>query len=74
MSSCPPSAYTVTEVRKMNSLELTGAVTALANAIACRLTVDAMALVAGILVQLGDTIATIAAREGLRDNKNSPEC
>ena len=50
---------------KMNSLELTGAVTALANAIACRLTVEEMALLAGILVQLGDTIATIAAREEL---------
>ena len=49
----------------MNSLELTGAVTALANAIACRLTVEEMALLAGILVQLGDTIATIAAREEL---------
>ena len=49
----------------MNSLELTSAVTALANAIACRLTVEEMALVAGILVQLGDTLATIAARESL---------
>ena len=47
----------------MNSLELTSAVTALANAIACRLTVEEMALVAGILVQLGDTLATIAERE-----------
>lgn len=37
----------------------------LANAIACRLTVDEIALVAGIFVQLGDTLATIAARESL---------
>ena len=43
--------------------------TALANAIACRLTVDEMALVAGIFVQLGDTIATIAARESLCGEK-----
>ena len=49
----------------MGSWELTGAVTALANAIACRLTVEEMALVAGLLVQLGDTLATIAARESL---------
>ena len=50
------------------SLELTGVVTALANAIACRLTVDEMALLASILVQLGDTLATIAARESLCGN------
>ena len=49
----------------MNSLELTGAVTALANAIACRLTPNEIALVAGILVQLGDTLATIAAQRAL---------
>ena len=49
----------------MNSLELTSAVTALANAIACRLTAEESALVASILVQLGDTLATIAARETL---------
>ena len=53
----------------MTSLELTSAVTALANAIACRLTVDEMALVAGIFVQLGDTIATIAVRESLCGEK-----
>lgn len=55
----------------MNSLELTGAVTALANAIACRLTVEEMALLAGVFVQLGDTIATIAARESLCGNQKN---
>ena len=49
----------------MNSLELTSAVTVLANAIACKLSADEIALVAGIFVQLGDTLATIAARESL---------
>ena len=44
----------------MNSLELTATVTALANAIACRLTADEITLLASILVQLGDTLATIA--------------
>ena len=62
-----------TEIRlrgnDMNSLKLTGAVTALANAIACRLTMEEIALVASVLVQLGDTLATIAAREGLCENK-----
>lgn len=48
----------------MNALELTGAVTALANAIACRLSADELALVASLFVQLGDTLATIAATDG----------
>ena len=47
----------------MNSLELTTAITALANAISLRLTVEELSLLAGIFVQLGDTLATIAARE-----------
>lgn len=53
----------------MNLLELTSAITALANAIACSLTIDEIALAAGVLVQLGDTLATIAARENLCKNK-----
>ena len=44
----------------MASLELTGAVTAIANAIACKLTTDEITLLAAVLVQLGDTLATIA--------------
>ena len=57
----------------MNSLELTSAITALANAIACRLTVEETALVAGILVQLGDTLATSAARESLCEGQNKTD-
>ena len=49
----------------MNSLELTTTITAIANAISCRLTIDELALLAGILVQLGDTLATIAAQKNL---------
>ena len=55
----------------MNALELTGAVTALANAIARSMTIDEMALVASILVQLGDTLATIVARENLFAGKKT---
>ena len=44
----------------MNPLEATASVTALANAIACALTAEEIALLAAILVQLGDTLATIA--------------
>ena len=58
----------------MNSLELTGMVTILANSIACKLTVDEMALVAGIFVQLGDTLATIAAAENLCGEKTTCLC
>lgn len=47
----------------MSSLELTSAVTALANAIACKLTVDEIAFLASIFAQLGDTLATIASRQ-----------
>ena len=49
----------------MNSFELTAAVTALANAIASKLSPSEIALIASIFVQLGDTLATIAAREAL---------
>ena len=57
----------------MTSLELTSAVTALSNAIACKLSVDEIALLASIFVQLGDTLATIAARESLCGNSNKTE-
>ena len=49
----------------MTPLELTAAVTALANALSCRLSPAELALLAGILVQLGDTLATIAAQKAL---------
>ena len=54
----------------MKSLELTSAITALANAIACNLTIDEITLLASVLVQLGDTLATIAARESLCKDQN----
>ena len=49
----------------MSPIELTGAITVIANAISCNLSVEEKALLSGILVQLGDTIATIAAQESL---------
>ena len=57
----------------MNSLELTSAITALANAIACKLTVEETSLLSSVFVQLGDTLATIAARESLCGNSNKTE-
>ena len=49
----------------MKSLELTTSITLLANALSCGLTVGEIALLAGVLVQLGDTLATIAAERSL---------
>ena len=54
----------------MKSLNLTSAVTALANVIACNLSVDEMALIASVFVQLGDTLSTIAAQDNLQKTKN----
>ena len=54
----------------MSSLELTSAVTAIANAIACKLTPSEIALVASIFVQLGDTLATIVAQQTLCEEQS----
>ena len=45
----------------MNSAEITSAMTALANLISCKLTPSEIAVLASLFVQLGDTMATIAA-------------
>lgn len=47
----------------MNACEWTASITALANALACRLTEEELNLVAATLTQLGDTLITIAARK-----------
>lgn len=44
----------------MNAFELTTTVNTLANAIACRVSSEDLPLVAAVLTQLGDTLATIA--------------
>lgn len=49
----------------MNACELTATVTALANALACRLSDDELTLLSAVFVQLGDTLATIATHRGL---------
>ena len=45
----------------MNPCELTASITAVANALACKLNNDELTLLSSVLVQLGDTLATIAA-------------
>ena len=46
----------------MNTCQLTASVTALANLIASKLTVEETTFLATIIVQLGDTLATIATQ------------
>ena len=54
----------------MNPCELTASVTAVANALACRLNDDELTLLASILVQLGDTLVTIVSQRALCENKD----
>ena len=49
----------------MNACNLTAAVTALVNTIACGLNAEEISLLSSVLVQLGDTRATIAARRAI---------
>ena len=44
----------------MNPCELTASLTAVANAIACRLSTEELTLLGVVLTQLGDTLTTIA--------------
>ena len=52
----------------MNSCELTASVTAIANAIACKLNNEELLLLASILVQLGDTLVTISTQRDICEN------
>ena len=52
----------------MDPLELTTTITALANAIACKLSVDQLNLLGVILTQLGDTLTTIATQRTFCEN------
>ena len=52
----------------MNACELTASVTALAYAIACNLKNDELSLLAAVLVQLGDTLVTIATQRSICEN------
>lgn len=53
----------------MNAIQVTSAITALANAMAAGLTTGELTLLAAILVQLGDTLATIATAKGQQDEE-----
>ena len=53
----------------MNACELTTAITAFANAIACGKTVDEISLLGTLFTQLGDTLQTISAQKNLCEGK-----
>lgn len=55
----------------MNPCELTASITALANAMASRMTEDELNLVGVTLTQLGDTLITIATHRGICGGQNS---
>lgn len=57
----------------MNSCELTAAVTAVANTLACKLSNEELTLLASVLVQLGDTLVTIATQRSICENINKKE-
>ena len=57
----------------MNSCELTASVTAVANALACKLSDDELTLLASVLVQLGDTLVTIVTQRSVCKNINKKE-
>ena len=52
-------------VMRMDPCTMTAAVAALANVLACRLDDNSLALLSALLVQLGDTLATIATQRSL---------
>lgn len=49
----------------MNTCELTTAITAIANALACGRTVDEINMLGVIFTQLGDTLTTIGTQKGI---------
>jgi hypothetical protein len=49
----------------VNACEWTASITALANALACRLTEDQLSLLGATLTQLGDTLITIATHRSV---------
>lgn len=57
----------------MSSAEMTAWITALANAIACNLPTDGVALLAVLLTQLADTLTTIATAQALQEKMREEE-
>lgn len=56
----------------MNGCEITAAVTAVANFIACNFSSEQIEMLAAIFNQLGDTLITLNARQALCQKKEDP--
>lgn len=54
----------------MNYCQLTASITAIANTLSTKLSIEETTLLAAVLVQLGDTLATIATQRAIPDAKN----
>ena len=65
-----PRHRIIWEVVYVNPCELTASVTAVANALACKYSNDELTLLASVLVQLGDTLVTIATQRAICENTN----
>ena len=57
----------------MNPCELTAAVTAVANTLACKMSNEELSLLSSVLVQLGDTLVTIVTQRTICENTNKKE-
>lgn len=55
----------------MNPCELTASITAIANAMACKLTADELSLLGAVFTQLGDTLTTIATQKSICESAKS---
>ena len=55
----------------MNPCQLTASITAIANAISNNLSIEKTTLLAAVFVQLGDTLATIAAQRAISEQKEN---
>ncbi len=49
----------------MNPCQITASITAVANAISSQLNIEEITLLASVLVQLGDTLVTIATQRAI---------
>ena len=59
------------EVSFVNSCELTASITAIANALACKLTKDELNPLGVTLTQLADTLLTIATQRSICSRKSN---
>ncbi|MBR5202089.1 MAG: hypothetical protein IKW45_02385 [Clostridia bacterium] len=54
----------------MNACELTASITVIANSMASKMTDEELAALSTVLVQLGDTLATIVTHRSVCNNQN----